>query len=72
VVQAVLDSDPGTRNGRLHWATCRAAEMITGQEIDRETAEALLLDAALESGLRGGEREARLTIASGLRNGGVR
>jgi hypothetical protein len=72
VVQAVLDSDPGTRNGRLHWAACRAAEMITEQVIDRDTAEALLLDAALESGLRGGEREARLTIASGLRNGGVK
>ena len=31
-----------------------------------------VLDAALESGLRGGESEARRTIASGLRSGGLR
>jgi hypothetical protein len=72
VVQAVLDSEPGTRNGRLHWAACRAAEMVSNGQLDRSAAEALLLEAALEAGLRGGEREARLTIASGLRNGGVR
>ena len=66
VVEAVLCSEPGTRNGRLYWAACRAAEMVAAGSIDRATAEQVLLDAALESGLRGGEREARRTIASGL------
>jgi hypothetical protein len=66
VVEAVLASEPGTRNGRLYWAACRAAEMVTAGAIDRTTAERVLLAAALEAGLRGGESEARRTIASGL------
>jgi hypothetical protein len=66
VVEAVLISEPGTRNGRLYWAACRAAEMVAAGQIERATAERVLLDAAIEAGLRGGEREARRTIASGL------
>jgi hypothetical protein len=66
VVETVLTSAPGTRNSRLYWAACRAREMVTAGEIDRATAGNVLLDAALEAGLRGGEREARRTIASGL------
>jgi len=46
--------------------------MITEGKMTREVAERVLLDAALESGLRGGESEARRTIASGLRSGGLR
>ena len=72
VVGAVLASEPGTRNARLHWAACRAAEMIAAGELARDMAETLLLNAAIGAGLRGGEREARLTIASGLRSGGLR
>jgi hypothetical protein len=72
VLDAVASSGAGTRNGRLHWAACRAAEMITEGKMTREVAERVLLDAALESGLRGGESEARRTIASGLRSGGLR
>jgi hypothetical protein len=66
VIEAVLASEPGTRNGRLYWAACRAAEMVAAGQLDHGTAERVLLDAALEAGLRGGEREARCTIASGL------
>jgi hypothetical protein len=66
VVQIVLDSKPGTRNGRLYWAARRAAEMIATGQLDRETAERVLLAAAIEAGLRGGESEARRTIESGL------
>lgn len=66
VIEAVLASEPGTRNGRLYWAACRAAEIVAAGTIDRATAERVLLDAALEAGLRGGEPEARRTIASGL------
>jgi hypothetical protein len=66
VVEAVLTSEPGTRNGRLYWAACRAAEMVAAGTLDRAAAERVLLDAAIEAGLRGGEPEARRTIASGL------
>lgn len=67
LVETVLSSEPGTRNGRLYWAACRAAEMIAGGQLERETAERVLIEAALEAGLRGGETEARRTVASGLR-----
>ena len=69
LVQYVLDAQPGDRNGPLFWAAGRAGEMAAAGEIDLHTAERVLLDAALESGLRGGEPEARRTISSGLRKG---
>ena len=40
-------------------------------EVDRGTAEEFLVAAALEAGLRGGEREARRTFASAIRGGGL-
>jgi hypothetical protein len=67
IVETVLGAEPGTRNGRLYWAACRAAEMVTAGQVDRDTAELVLLDAAVAAGLRGGEQEARRTIASGMR-----
>ena len=45
--------------------------MIAAGEVDRDTAEELLVAAALEAGLRGGEREARQTFASAMRGGGL-
>jgi hypothetical protein len=68
VVEAVLSSEPGTRNGRLYWAACRAAEMVAAGQVDLGTAERVLVDAALEAGLRGGEAEARRTVASGMKS----
>jgi hypothetical protein len=47
------------------------AEMIAAGEVDRGTAEESLVAAALEAGLRGGEREARRTFASAMRGGGL-
>jgi Bifunctional DNA primase/polymerase, N-terminal len=67
LVQHVLAGHDGDRNGRLYWAACRAAEMVTAGEVDRGTAEKVLIDAALESGLRGGEAEARRTVSSAMR-----
>jgi hypothetical protein len=67
LVQTVLDSAPGNRNGPLYWAACRAGEMVRTGEVDQATAERVLVEAALEAGLRGGEPEARRTIASGFR-----
>jgi len=71
VVETVLASQPGQRNGLLHWAACRAGEMVAAGQVDRATAEALLVRAAVDAGLRGGESEARRTIASGFRSAGA-
>ena len=51
----------GNRNDGLFWAACRAHE--AGLLDDQAAAEELVA-AALRSGLRGGEREARRTIES--------
>jgi len=56
----VAGLQPHNRNGGLHWAACRAAE---AGALDADMTEQLV-DAALRAGLRGGEREARRTIAS--------
>jgi Bifunctional DNA primase/polymerase, N-terminal len=68
LIRVVLEGVPGVdRNDRLFWASCRAAEMVEAGQVDQPTAEAVLIDAALRAGLRGGEPEARRTVASGLR-----
>ena len=71
LLNTVRGGQDGDRNGPLYWATRRAAEMIAAGEIDRGTAEKSLVAAALEAGLRGGEREARRTFASAMRGGGL-
>jgi len=61
----VARQEHGNRNAGLHWAACRAAEhgLLDADGVER------LVEAALRSGLRGGEREARRTIESALRRG---
>ena len=71
LIDTVRAGQEGDRNGPLYWAARRAAEMITAGEVDRGTAEESLVAAALEAGLRGGEREARRTFASAMRGGGL-
>ena len=61
---------PGDRNGRLYWAACRLAELIAAGEASEADA-GLLVDAALDAGLRGGEAEARQTIKSALKAGAI-
>jgi len=63
---------PGDRNGRLYWAACRAGELAAAGRIEAEIVMEQLVSAALTAGIAGGEREARRTVASGLRAGGVR
>lgn len=63
LVAFVLDSTPGTRNNRLFWAACRAAEAGV------EDAQEALLGAAVQAGLA--EAEARRTIASACRTVGA-
>ena len=73
-LQGLLDhvraGQPGDRNGRVYWAACRLAEMISAGEATSADAE-LIVGAALAAGLRGGESEARQTIQSALRSGAV-
>ncbi len=65
----VAAGTPGDRNGRLYWAACRAGELAAAGRIDKETIMDQLVSAALAAGLTGGEREARRTVASGMRTG---
>jgi hypothetical protein len=71
LIAHVAAGRPGDRNGRLFWAACRVGELIAAGRVDQAAAE-LLVRAALAAGLRGGEPEARRTVASGLRAGGAR
>jgi Bifunctional DNA primase/polymerase, N-terminal len=59
----VARQEHGNRNAGLHWAASRLAEksLLDGPGIEA------LVDAAVKSGLRGGEREARRTIESAMR-----
>jgi len=68
VVQFVLDSQPGERNGRLFWASCRAAELVVAGTDRGMVIDALQL-AAEAVGLSPGE--ARATICSGMRASAV-
>ena len=50
LVATVLDATIGERNNLLHWASCRAAEMIAAGQLDR--------DAAIDALARAGKRSA--------------
>jgi hypothetical protein len=71
LINTVRRGQEGDRNGPLYWAARRTAEMIAAGEVAREDAEEALVGAALEAGLRGGEREARRTFASAMRGAGL-
>jgi len=68
VVQFVLDSQPGDRNGRLFWAACRGCELIAAGD-DRNTVVGVLQLAGEAVGLP--PAEARATIRSGMRTTAV-
>jgi hypothetical protein len=65
LVATVLDARVGERNNLLHWASCRAAEMIAAGQLDRDAAIDVLARAGEAAGLGPGEVQA--TIASALR-----
>jgi hypothetical protein len=65
LIAAVLDSKPGERNNTLHWAACRAAEMIAAGQLTTDQVHDSLGRAAARAGLDDGE--AQRTIASALR-----
>lgn len=67
LIQAVLDAPEGERNNILHWASCRAGEMVAAGEWDQEMAEAAMTAAGESAGLDDDEIDA--TVMSGLRTG---
>jgi hypothetical protein len=67
LAHTVESAAEGQRNSTLHWAACRAAEMIAVGEIAEPDATATLTAAAAAAGLPG--CEASRTIASALRGG---
>ena len=66
LVATVLDARVGERNNLLHWASCRAAEMMVAGQLDRDAAVDVLARAGEAVGLGAGEVQA--TIASALRH----
>lgn len=71
LVQTVLDSQPGNRSDRLHWAAMKAGEMVTAGEVEERVAVEVLTEAALSVGLTAREigDAHRGTVASGMRKG---
>jgi Bifunctional DNA primase/polymerase, N-terminal len=67
LARAVETAADGQLNNTLHWAACRAAEMIAAGEADASDATAALLAAAVLAGHP--ERPAARTIESGLKGG---
>ncbi len=63
----LLSTEPGQRNHRLNLAAFRLARFIATEALAQADVEAVLFDAAMRLGLS--DREARGTIASGLRAG---
>ncbi|MEU9839719.1 bifunctional DNA primase/polymerase [Actinomadura sp. NPDC048032] len=62
LVDTVLNAPKGQRNNVLHWAACRAAEMVREGGVDRNAAFRALAQAAEQIGL--GDREVQNTISS--------
>ncbi|MFC9087056.1 bifunctional DNA primase/polymerase [Nocardiopsis dassonvillei] len=72
LVQTVLDAPEGNRNDALHWAACKAGELVTTGEITEQQAYDALSAAGLQIGLTVAEigRDAHHgTIGSGIRKG---
>lgn len=65
LVRTVAQAKPGSRNGALFWAGCRAAEMVSAGEADERTTARQLLDAAISAGLS--EQESMRTITSAMK-----
>ena len=71
LVDVVLEAPEGERNARLHWAACRAAEIVAEAAAPEEAVVAILADAGRQVGLTASEigDARRGTIGSGLRSG---
>jgi len=66
LIAAVLGAVQGERNNVLHWAACRAAELVAAGQLTTDQVHDSLGRAAACAGLD--EGEAARTIASALRH----
>lgn len=64
LVRAVASAPPGQRNATLHWAACRAGELVGAGVLPLHVAFAALVEAGFIIGLT--ERETVATIRSGM------
>ena len=64
LIRTVATSGPGHRNATLHWAACRAGELISAGLLPSGSAVIALVEAGLMAGLPG--REAVATVRSGI------
>jgi len=65
LLSSVIGAEAGTRNNILHWAACRAGEMVAAGLVDEDVAMAALVDAAMRAGQPYGQ--AMATVLSGMR-----
>jgi hypothetical protein len=70
LARAVTASNEGARNNRLHWAACRAAEMVTRHQVSAQSAGSRLVAAAEAGGYSGAE--VAKTIDSAFKRFGLR
>lgn len=64
LIRAVATASPGHRNATLHWAACRAGELIHAGVLPSGVAVVALVEAGLMAGLP--HREAIATVRSGI------
>lgn len=69
LVKAVVLSKRGERNAILHWAACRAGELVDRGIVPAEVAFAMLVEAGRLAGLP--RRESTATVRSGIRQASV-
>jgi hypothetical protein len=69
LIATVLGARPGERNNVLHWAACRAAEMVAAGQLGADEVHACLGEAAARTGLNDGEayRTIRSALSQSLR-----
>ena len=72
LVRLITSAREGERNSLTFWAACRAGEMVASGLLDRESATAVIAEAAICAGLT--RREAERTARSGVEktSGGAR
>lgn len=70
LVRTVAYACEGQRNATLFWAACRASELVLTQEVSRDFAIDVLVEAAGRAGLP--RQESARTIASAMRTTGAR
>jgi hypothetical protein len=70
IVRKVVGASVGERNSILFWASCRCGEAALEGKVPANWVTEVMVEAGLRAGLT--QKEAKETVASGMRTGGVR